>query len=212
MSHPSRIWLPIVILYGLFFYWYTDFGGPVTEQEISQLAESMRANGNDEAYIDYITTFFREDTGRQFLMVNNIDTNDSPPSMPGVPADADAEALIAVYMEHMIPELFKRACHPVIVGASVYNAIDVMGINDAESWSDAALFRYRSRRALLEIIGSPAFRGPHDYKLAALDKTVAYPIETSLYIGDLRILLGLFSLIIGLSLQLWLGGKAPEGK
>jgi len=212
MSHPSRIWLPIVILYGLFFYWYTDFGGPVTEQEISQLAESMRANGNDEAYIDYITTFFREDTGRQFLMVNNIDTNDSPPSMPGMPADADAEALMAVYMEHMIPELFKRACHPVIVGASVYNAIDVMGINDAESWSDAALFRYRSRRALLEIIGSPAFRGPHDYKLAALDKTVAYPIETSLYIGDLRILLGLFSLIIGLSLQLWLGGMAPEGK
>jgi len=212
MSHPSRIWLPIVILYGLFFYWYTDFGGPVTEQEISQLAESMRADGNDEAYIDYITTFFRQDTGRQFLMVNNIDTNDSPPSMPGMPADADAEALIAVYMEHMIPELFKRACHPVIVGASVYDAIDVMGINDAESWSDAALFRYRSRRALLEIIGSPAFRGPHDYKLAALDKTVAYPIETSLYIGDLRILLGLFSLIIGLSLQLWLGGKAPEGK
>jgi len=212
MSHPSRIWLPIVILYGLFFYWYTDFGGPVTEQEISQLAESMRADGNDEAYIDYITTFFRQDTGRQFLMVNNIDTNDSPPSMPGMPADADAEALIAVYMEHMIPELFKRACHPVIVGASVYDAIDVMGINDAESWSDAALFRYRSRRALLEIIGSPAFRGPHDYKLAALDKPVAYPIETSLYIGDLRILLGLFSLIIGLSLQLWLGGKAPEGK
>jgi len=212
MSHRSRIWLPIVILYGLFFYWYTDFGGSVTEQEISQLAESMRADGNDEAYIDYITTFFRQDTGRQFLMVNNIDTNDSPPSMPGMPADADAEALIAVYMEHMIPELFKRACHPVIVGASVYDAIDVMGINDAESWSDAALFRYRSRRALLEIIGSPAFRGPHDYKLAALDKTVAYPIETSLYIGDLRILLGLFSLIIGLSLQLWLGGKAPEGK
>ena len=212
MSHPSRIWLPIVILYGLFFYWYTDFGGPVTEQEISQLAESMRANGNDEAYIDYITTFFREDTGRQFLMVNNIDTNDSPPSMPGMPADADAEALIAVYMEHMIPELFKRACHPVIVGASVYNAIDVMGINDAESWSDAALFRYRSRRALLEIIGSPAFRGPHDYKLAALDKTVAYPIETSLYMGDLRILLGLFSLIIGMSLQLGFGGKILQEK
>jgi len=212
MSHRSRIWLPIVVLYGLFFYWYTDFGGPVTEQEISQLAESMRANGDDEAYIDYITTFFQEDTGRQFLIVNNIDTNDSPPSMPGVPADANAAALMAVYMEHMIPELLKRACHPVIVGAAVYDAIDVMGISHAESWSDAALFRYRSRRALLEIISSPAFRGPHDYKIAALDKTVAYPIETSLYIGDLRLLLGLFLLIIGLLLQLWLGGKTPERK
>ena len=93
MSYRSRIWLPIVVLYGLFFSWYTDFGGPVTEQEISQLTESMRANGSDEAYIDYITTFFREDTGRQFLMVNNIDANDSPPSMPGMPADADAEAV-----------------------------------------------------------------------------------------------------------------------
>ena len=64
----------------------------------------------------------------------------------------------------------------------------------------------------MEIISSPAFRGPHHYKLAALDKTVAYPIETSLYMGDLRLLLALLLLIVGLSLQLWRGGKIPQEK
>jgi hypothetical protein len=45
-------------------------------------------------------------------------------------------------------------------------------------------------------VSNPAIVDKHAYKLAALDKTIAYPIETSIYFGDLRLLVGLILLSI----------------
>ena len=69
-------------------------------------------------------------------------------------------------------------------------------------WYTGALVRYRSRRDLLEIVTDPEFRGRHHFKVAALDKTIAYPIETPFYPGDPRLLLGLIAaLLISLSVR-----------
>ena len=38
-------------------------------------------------------------------------------------------------------------------------------------------------------------RGRHDYKIAAMTKTIAYPVEPSLYVSDLRFIL---FLVLGL--------------
>ena len=54
--------------------------------------------------------------------------------------------------------------------------------------------RYRSRRTLIDIVGNPEFYERHDFKLAGLEKTIAYPIEPRIHLGDLRLLLGLFLL------------------
>jgi hypothetical protein len=97
-------------------------------------------------------------------------------------------------MEHMIPELLSRASHPVVVGKSVANSLDLLGIEGAEEWSDGAILRYRSRRTLMEIISNPEFYDRHDFKLAGLEKTIAYPIEPRIHLGDLRLLLGLLLL------------------
>ena len=34
MTSRRKLWLGSVLLYALFFSWYTDFGGPLTEAEI----------------------------------------------------------------------------------------------------------------------------------------------------------------------------------
>ncbi len=46
----------------------------------------------------------------------------------------------------------------------------------------------------MEIIMNPAMLGPYEVKLAALDKTIAYPIAADLYLGHARLLLGLIPL------------------
>ena len=89
------------------------------------------------------------------------------------------------------------------MGSAVYPTMDLVGIEGAENWDQAALFRYRSRRALLEILTNPAFNGKHHFKTAALDKTIAYPIETSLYLGDPRLLLGLIILALTALIDGW---------
>jgi hypothetical protein len=65
---------------------------------------------------------------------------------------------------------------------------------EMKTWTDGALFRYRSRRTFMEIVANPELKGRHEFKLAALNKTIAYPIETSIYLGDLRLLIGLILL------------------
>ena len=127
-------------------------------------------------------------------MINALDMSQNPPDVAGAEPGETADQLMARYMEHMFREMLKRACHPVIIGDAVYSVIDVLGIEGAEQWTAAAVFRYRSRRALMEILADPDTRGRHEFKLAALDKTIAYPIETRLYLGDARLLLGLFIL------------------
>jgi hypothetical protein len=196
MSTRTKIWLFPALLYAVFVYWYTDFGGPLSDEEVDEFIAVMSANGATPERVDYFARFLREDTGRQFLMVNILDMSENPPKVEGAPANSDADTLLGLYMEHMLPELFKRACHPVTMGDAVYSVLDSVGIEGADHWTEAALFRYRSRRSFMEIISNPDILGPHEYKLAALQKTLAYPIETSLYLGDPRLLLGLILLAL----------------
>ncbi len=191
------------LLYGIFVLWYTDFSGPLSDNEVDQFVATMKANGSEPETIAFIQKFARQDSGRQFLMVNNIDMNESPPNVEGAEPGDSASKLMGRYMAHMIPALLARACHPVLMGSAVYPTMDLVGIEGAEDWDQAALFRYRSRRALLEIVTNPAFNGKHHFKTAALDKTIAYPIETSLYLGDPRLLLGLILLALTALVDGW---------
>lgn len=203
MSNRTKVWLIPALIYTLFCFWYTDFGGPLSDAEVNRFIATMKTNGSDPDVIAFIETFALQDSGRQFLMVNNIDMNENPPPVESAEPGESASSLMARYMEHMIPALLYRACHPVLMGSAVYPAMDLVGIEGAENWDQAALFRYRSRRDLLEIVTNPAFNAKHHFKTAALDKTIAYPIETNLYIGDPRLLLGLILLALAALVDLW---------
>lgn len=196
MNKRSLLWLIPAGLYALFVAWYTDFGGPLSDEEVDNFVAVLEERDADPETIAKLEGFLRNDSGRQFLMLNALDMNDNPPDVKGAAPGENADQLMARYMEHMIPELLKRACHPVIMGEAVYTAIDVVGIEGAEQWTGGAFFRYRSRRSFMEIVSHPAIADKHAFKLAALDKTIAYPIETQIYLSDLRLLLGLLLLAV----------------
>ena len=192
MNKRMLLWGLPMALWLFFTIWYTDFGGPLSEEEIVSGITAMKAQGYDDSEgLKKVEEFLRSDTGRQFLMVNNIDINDQPPLMPGFGSEAKANDYLDHYMEHMYSQLFRRACHPIFYGAGLGFVADLAGITGAaaEDWDVAALFRYRSRRSFLEIISHPDMRGRHEYKLAAMVKTLAYPVEPNLYVSDLRLIL-----------------------
>ena len=196
MSKRLLLWLVPATLYALFVAWYTDFGGPLSDEEVDNFVAVLEKRNAKPETISKIENFLRNDSGRQFLMLNAIDMSDNPPDVEGAAPGENADQLMARYMEHMLPELLKRASHPVILGDAVYTAIDVVGIENAEQWTGGAMFRYRSRRTFMDIVSHPAMAGKHEFKLAALDKTIAYPIETQIYFGDPRLLLGLLLLAV----------------
>jgi|TARA_B100000959_G_scaffold276642_1_gene331689 hypothetical protein len=200
MRKRQILWLVPTVIYALFTFWYTDFGGPLTEEEIADYSETLAERMAPDR-LQYITQFMRNDTGRQFLMVNNIDNNENPPDVEGAEPGESAAQLMGRYMEHMYAQLSKRASHPVIAGNAIHDALDLVGVEDwetAQHWTTAAMMRYRSRRTFMEIITHPDMQGRHEFKIAALDKTIAYPIEMQLYLSDPRLLLALILLIVTL--------------
>ena len=199
-----KIWASLIIIYLGFFFWYTDLGGKLDSEEIDLFLEKLQENNSDldSDMYESIKSFMENDSGRQFLMVNNVDINENPEDVEGAEPGESAESLLGRYMEHMYSQLLKRACHPVFAGKAVWTAMDIIGIEGAENWDQAALMRYKSRRAFMEIATHPDMFGKHQFKIAALEKTIAYPVETQLYLSDLRFILGLIFLVLGLSLRL----------
>ena len=195
----KHIFIIAIVVYALFFLWYTNLSGPMSDQEIDEAIIGLRANGMAENNIEHWERFMRSDTGDQFIMLNNIDMNPSPPKMPDTPEGATAQELMDVYMDHMYSEQFKRACHPVFFGEVVHETLDITGIENARSWTHGALFRYRSRGDLIQIALNPNSKDRHEYKIAALTKTIAYPIEPTIYPSDARFILFLI-LLSGVSL------------
>ena len=204
-----KIWVSLLVIYVGFFLWYTNIGGKLDKEEIEffleKFEENTSANSADpETYNsqkNLIKRFMEEDTGRQFLMVNNIDMDDDPEDVEGAEPGESAERLLDRYMEHMYAQLLKRACHPVFAGNAVHPSMDLVGIEGAEIWDRAALMRYKSRRAFMEVVTHPNMGSKHAFKVAAMEKTIAYPVETVLYLGDPRFLLALILIILGLFLQ-----------
>jgi hypothetical protein len=151
--------------------------------------------------------FLESDTGDDFIMVNAILMRERPLPEHGVQPGESSDEVLGRYMAYMWPALLQRASHPVLAGPAVMESLEVWGIERAEHWSNAGMMRYRSRRDLMEIAATPAFNGPHQFKIAAIEKTFAYPIEAQLQLGDPRLLLGLLFFSLAAALHLAVGRR-----
>ena len=184
----------LLTLYAAFVFWYSHFGGPITTSEQEAYIKALTDQGISEEQKARLAAFMASDDGNDFVIVNLIHLNPSPENLPATGPGAPASALIYHYMEHMLLAQLLKASHPFFLAQGVGPTIDLLGVNDAETWTQAALFRYRSRQDLMEIISDPQFHARHEYKLAAMLQTIAVPVTPSLQMSDPRLLLALLLL------------------
>ena len=200
----SRSWAILGIVYALFFYWYTSFGGPLSDEEIAHytkvLASNPEMNANSERWI----SFMESDTGDDWAMWNAVDLFDTPKQVEGVEPGDTAEEVVNRYAEPFFAKALSRAAHPVMGGTAANTALDIWGIEGGESWDSGLLVRYRSRRDIMEIIEEMATSDSqiHSFKVAAVEKTIAFPIDPWFHPGDPRFLLAMVFTLVGLAAQL----------
>lgn len=204
---PAHVWVLALALQALFCLWYTNLGGPLSSDEVATYLERARANGFESERLEALRAFLESDTGDDLVMVNVIQMREPPAAIEGV---EPGESALDRYMAYMWPALLRRACHPVLAGPAVADALDVWGVENGRVWSSAGMMRYRSRRDMMEIATAPGFDAPHEFKRAAMEKTIAFPIEPFLMIGDLRLLLGLLLFSLAAGLHLWMGRGPPR--
>ena len=205
MTSTTWTWLIIALIYLAFFSWYTSFEGPLTPAEIEHYLELFEAQDPNTTAEDVarIRAFMEEDTGDDFVMINVIHLYDTPQQIDGVAPGDTTDDVLAKYMEYMLPAMLSRASHPVFRGSAVSPAMDILNADGMDIWSAGAGVRYRSRRDLLDIATNPDFAGRHLFKVAAMVKTIAFPVDPFIYLGDPRLVLALLLVLIGCGLS-WL--------
>lgn len=199
---PARGWTLLVLLYGLFFSWYTSFGGALSPDEIDHYVRFFTERGADPERIALWKRFMETDTGDDFAMMNYLDLRDTPRPGPGVEPGDTTDEVMSRYTAPFMAKAFRAAAHPVLFGSAASTAFDLSGIEGAERWTTAAAIRYRSRRDLMEQIVYALSLDIHHFKLAALEKTIAFPIDPWFHLGDPRLVLALALSVVGLGLHL----------
>jgi hypothetical protein len=208
-----RAWIVLGVLYAFFFFWYTPLGGPLTEEEIAHYEKVLQelAPDDDESARRQSTftrwkAFMRSDTGDDFAMFNAIHVRDKPEPVEGVEPGASSREIMNLYSKPFFERAVWNAAHPVMMGTAASEALDIWGIEDAEHWDMGLLVRYRSRRDIMNqvvALSELAASGNeiHRYKIAALEKTIAFPLDPWFQLGDPRLVLALVFAVIGLGLD-----------
>jgi len=196
-------WFVLLVLYASFFGWYTSFGGPLSDEEVEHFFALVTQRNPDMSAETraMFRDFLASDTGDDFVMLNVIDLHDTPVMVEGVEPGETSSDVMGKYMEFMFPELLRRACHPVFFGQAAAPSLEMFGIDGVRNWDQGAGMRYRSRRDMLEITTNPAFQGSHEFKIAAIDKTFAFPLDPWVQLGDPRLLLALLFSTIGFAVS-----------
>jgi hypothetical protein len=196
-----RRWGFLLVLYGVFFSWYTSFAGPLADDEIDGYLTALRAAGASDNRLEMWRAFMESDTGGDFAMLNAIELREVPLPAAGVEPGENSADVLGRYTQPFLGSALWNAAHPVMFGAAAAPAIDLWGIPGAEQWTSGALVRYRSRRDLMEQAVYASGLDIHRFKVAAMEKTLAYPLDPWWHLGDPRLVLGLLVLIFGLVLE-----------
>lgn len=196
-------WSIAGILMLLFLIWHGAFEGPVTSDEIEYYVERYQEQ-HSEVDTSNLRRFLEEDDGKPVVMVNAIKLYDTPTEVNGQKFGATSEEALSEYTSFVLPYLIKRGSYPIYSGNAVFDTMEVWGIENAEEWSSGALMRYRSRRVMLEMATDSVFDQFHDAKIAAIEKTFAFPATTVISTGNLDLTVGLVLLSLALGIQLFI--------
>ena len=205
------VWGVAGLLFLAFQAWHGAFESPLTDEEIEYyVARSMELNP-DQDRIELIR-FLEEDDGKPVVMVNAIQLHDRPVEVNGRDFGESSAAALNEYSRFVFGYLIRRGSYPLWTGNAVFDALEVWGIDNAELWSSAGLVRYKSRRVMLGMATDPEFVRFHDSKVAAIEKTFAYPTSTNLATSSLSITVGLLLLVFALIAQLLVNRRSSTSE
>ena len=204
-------WSITIVLMLLFLIWHGAFEGPMTSDEIEYYIERYQAQ-YPEADITHLRQFLEEDDGKPIVMVNVIKLYYTPIEVNGQSFGDTSEEALSEYTSFVLPYLIKRGSYPIYSGNAVFEAMEKWGIENVEEWTSGALMRYGSRRVMLEMATDPVFDQFHDAKIAAIEKTFAFPATTVISIGNLDLVVGLVLLSASMGMQLLIVRNQNEVK
>jgi len=175
-----KIWVSVVLLYGLFALWYFNWSGPITPAEIEgYMTAFANVEGSQHTDAQTFRKFLEDDDGQEFVMLNLVELHHGNLEHPVSGEPIQAADLLGEYFGPFSLALLKRGGHPVFQARAVGGNIDSWNAEDNVSFGVSAMMRYKSRRDLVELVIDPAFADGHIYKLAAIERTISFRVVSA---------------------------------
>jgi hypothetical protein len=187
------IWLVASAAYLAFRAWYDNWRGPLRPEEVDTYLKRIEASGSmDGNELETLRGFMADDDGSEFVMLNLVRLNPEPAPNPETGEPTPARELLRTYLDTFLPQLLRRAGHPLLQARKVGGYLDAWNVEPDPGWSFMGYMRYRSRCDMMELVAAPGFAAAHPFKAAALPNTFSFPTQSaiSLYAGP-RIWVGL---------------------
>lgn len=205
------LWVPAALLYLIFLAWHDGWfaaRGPLTAAEIDRylqaIAGTPAAEVNDLAVM---RRFLEADDGEPFVMLNLVRIRPDAAIHPATGAEEPARGLLLGYFRSFLGKLIPRGGYPALSAQPLGGYIDAWGVEANPGWTTVGMIRYRSRRDLMDLATHPDFADAHAFKIAAIDSTFSFPVQTGagLLLGPklwLGLLLALVAALVHLLLSL----------
>lgn len=186
----------LVVIFFAFSAWYGGNGKPITAEEGAALLDELRANYanapvSEQSFVSNMEAMIPNDDGEEFYAVNLEQLKDGP----------EAEAADAAYGRVVIPLLLSRGAHPVFISEPAGLMLGDYG-NQVDR---VAVVRYRSLRDLIDMVNDPKMIAGGHHKFAALDHTEVFITRPFITFVQIRFLVALLLILIGVAGWLGLG-------
>ena len=199
------IWATALGLYAIFWLWYVGFRKPLSKSEIDNYLQLLKQyEGYKNEDLSGIRQFLEKDTGKSFVMVNSIVLKKTPDLVEGVQEGASSRDVLMNYVKPFMKMMLKRGGIGIFQGRVAGQSFDVINMDNADYWQISGINRFRSRRDLMEILTTPQFHEKHALKFAALDKSIAYPVDPWFQLGGFPLTVGLMLALIAAILHIFL--------
>jgi hypothetical protein len=173
------LWSAVALVYAVFWAWYVGLKGKLSSAEVEHYAQRFEEAGIAADKVANLRQFLAEDDGREWFMINLLELK-SP--------KRESAKLLQSYTKTFMAGLFKRGGHPFFIANAQAANIENLHCEHADNWTATGIVRYRSRRDCAEILLQTFGSDHHADKLAALEKTLAFPATTNLLMGSPRVL------------------------
>lgn len=171
------VWAVAAVLYLVFAFWYFNWKGPLTSDEIDNFIEQVSAS-QSPTDPEVLRKFLEEDDGKEFIMLNLVRFHEGKVKHPETGEKMSGAKLVQDYFGPFSKALFKRGGHPVLMSRKKGGYIDSWNASADEGFQAIGTMRYRSRRDLMILVSDPRFGDSHKYKLAAIDGTISFPMQS----------------------------------
>lgn len=194
-------WGIFILIYLLFSWWHGAFETALSPSEVDHYINKYQKIYPDKN-LDNLRGLLEKDNGKPLIMVNAIKLYDKPIEVNGIYLGNSSEEVLERYSNHVVSYLIKRGSYPLYSGTAINPSVEVWGIANAKNWTSAALLRYRSMRTFIGMATKEEFQQFHKNKIAAIEKTMAYPTEGDIQVGSLGMLVFFIFFSLALLIQI----------